>query len=166
MYGVFYTVVMEEKDLELFIEATTAIFNEIGFEVSVTEPDINSVFAADVVANIGITGEIKGFLILKSNLAGAHAFITKMLSNLNMETEEDDFGQFHKEALGEVLNQISGRSTMLLEGRNIHCDITPPTLIIGSRIQSNPADSEYTLNRYLSGDFGIFNFYVGVKNNS
>ncbi len=157
---------MEEKDLELFIDATAAVFNEIGFEVSVTKPAVNSDFTADVVANIGITGDIKGFLILKSNLASAHAFITKMLSNLNMETEEVDFGQFHKEAMGEVLNQISGRSTMLLEERDIHCNITPPTLIIGNKIDSNPADSEYTFNRYLSGDFGTFNFYVGVKNNS
>ncbi len=157
---------MKEQGLELFIEATRAIFNEIGFEVSISTPDSNTDFITEIIANIGITGDIKGFLILKSDLSSAGAFIAKMLSNLGMETEEKEFGQFHKEAMGEVLNQISGRSTMLLEQQNTHCDITPPTLIIGKNIDSNPAMAEYTLSRHLTGDFGVFSFYVGIKNNS
>ncbi len=166
MYRVFYTVPMKEQDLELFMKATSAVFNEIGFDVSIVEPEKNRVLVTELVANIGITGEIKGFLILKSDLSSAGKFITKMLSHLNMDTEETSFGQFHKEAMGEVLNQISGRSTMLLEEQDIHCDITPPTLLIGKNIVSDSVKAEYSLNRYLTGDFGIFNFYVGIKNNS
>ncbi len=157
---------MKEQELELFIEATRAVFNEIGFEVSVSTPDNSTNFTTEIVANIGITGDIKGFLILKSDLHSAGAFIAKMLSNLGMETEEKEFGQFHKEAMGEVLNQISGRSTMLLEQRGTHCDITPPTLLIGRNIDSSPVRAEYTLSRHLTGDFGVFSFYVGIKNNS
>ncbi len=161
-FSVFYTDFMKKHDLELFLQATSNVFNEIGFQI-ILEGFTEHVPSTELVANIGITGDIKGFLILKSDLASAQNFITGMLLNLNMHTDEKEFGQFHKEAMGEVLNQISGRSTMLLEKRGIQCDITPPTLIIGKNINSNPPDSQYSLNRYISGDFGLFNFYVGIK---
>ncbi len=161
---VFYTVEhMKENDLELFVQATDSVFNEIGFTIKVKEDTGETSMPVELVANIGITGDIKGFLILKSDLESAMNFVTRMLSNLGMESEEKDFGQFHKEAMGEVLNQISGRSTMLLEQKGIHCDITPPTLIIGDNISSEPVESRYILNRYLAGDFGLFNLYVGIK---
>ncbi len=153
---------MNTNDLDAFTEATKAVFSEIGFEISISKGSIDPK-TVELVANIGITGDIKGFLILKSDLSSADNFIAKMLSNLGMSTEEEDFGQFHKEAMGEVLNQISGRSTMLLEGKGIQCDITPPTLIIGNNIFSEPADAVYVLNKSLSGDFGLFNLYVGIK---
>lgn len=153
---------MNTNDLDAFTEATKAVFSEIGFEITISEGSIDPK-TVELVANIGITGDIKGFLILKSDLSSADNFIAKMLSNLGMSTEEEDFGQFHKEAMGEVLNQISGRSTMLLEGKGIQCDITPPTLIIGNNIFSEPADAVYVLNKSLSGDFGLFNLYVGIK---
>ncbi len=154
---------MKVENLDLFTEATKAVFSEIGFDISVTgnSPEDSS---TEIVANVGITGDIKGFLILKSDISSATNFITKMLSNLGMTPEkEDGFGRFHKEAMGEVLNQISGRSMMFLEEKGVHCDITPPTLIIGDNIFSNPADAKYVLNKSLTGDYGVFSLYVGIK---
>ena len=154
---------MKIEDLDLFTEATKKVFEEVGFEISVSDT-VKTGNNTEIVANIGITGDAKGFLILKSDIASASNFIKKMLANLGMHSEEEaGFGQFHKEAMGELLNQISGRSMMLLEKNGYCCDITPPTLIIGENIFSKPADARYVLNKSLTGSYGLFTLYVGIK---
>lgn len=154
---------MRIEDLDLFTKATKIVFEEAGFEITTTDT-IKTSISTEVVANIGITGDLKGFLNLKSDISSASNFIKKMLANFGMHPEEEKgFGQFHKEAMGELLNQISGRSMMLLEKKGYCCDITPPTLIIGENIFSEPADTRYILHKSLTGSYGLFTLYVGIK---
>ncbi|MCK5200427.1 MAG: chemotaxis protein CheX, partial [Spirochaetales bacterium] len=121
---------MNLNNLDLFIEAAEEIFREIGFSALIIK-DVNSKEEKyELVANIGITGDISGFLLIRSDLESNMRFINKMLTNMGMEAEESDFGKFHKEAFGEILNQISGRATMLLESSGINCEITPPTILM------------------------------------
>ncbi|MDA3938719.1 MAG: chemotaxis protein CheX, partial [Spirochaetia bacterium] len=117
----------------------------------------------DIIANIGITGEISGFLLIQSDINSSMMFINKMLSNMGMEAEESDFGQFHKEAFGEILNQISGRAVMLLEEEGINSDITPPTILRGSNISLKTYDAAKMLHKTIKGSFGNFNLLVGAK---
>ncbi len=154
---------MQNLNLDLFFQAANEVFTEMGYHLSIQPvPEINKGII-ELIASIGITGDFKGFIILKSSMQSVQNFVTQLLANLKMPAEEIDFGQFHKEAFGEVLNQLSGRSTMLLEGRGIHCEITPPTFITGKNVFTNTAQFKHSLSRYLSGDFGIFTLYVGVK---
>ncbi len=153
---------MNITSLELFIDAAKAIFVEIGF------PNLDISIASgnngyDIIASIGITGEFSGFLIIRSDRKSSMNFINKMLSNIGMEAEETDFGQFHKEAFGEILNQISGRATMLLESNGINSDITPPTILMGNNISISTYDAAETLNKNIDGTFGCFNILVGIK---
>ena len=153
---------MNITSLELFIDAAKAIFVEIGFpDLDISKASGNNEY--DIIASIGITGEFSGFLIIRSDRQSSMNFINKMLSNIGMEAEETDFGQFHKEAFGEILNQISGRATMLLESHGINSDITPPTILMGNNISISTYDAAETLNKNIKGTFGCFNILVGIK---
>ena len=79
------------------------------------------------------------------------------------EAEESDFGKFHKEAFGEILNQISGRSTMLLEASGINCEITPPTILMGTKISMGTYVPAEIVHKTISGGFGSFDLLIGAK---
>ena len=154
---------MNLNNLDLFIKAAEDIFMEIGFSDLIIEDCSNRDQKYELIANIGITGEISGFLLIRSDLQSSMRFIDKMLSNMGMEAEESEFGQFHKEAFGEILNQISGRSVMLLESAGVNCDITPPTILRGSNISMATYDAAEILHKTINGSFGSFDLLVGAK---
>ena len=154
---------MNIKNLDLFIKAAEEIFREIGFTGLIIQDGSRNEEKYDLIANIGITGDISGFLLIRSDLGSSMNFINKMLSNMGMEAEESDFGKFHKEAFGEILNQISGRSTMLLEASGINCEITPPTILMGTKISMGTYVPAEIVHKTISGGFGSFDLLIGAK---
>ena len=153
--------------LQQFTGALREVVREIGFEdtsISVEDIDPSSV---ELVASVGITGDLHGFMMLRADMQSAHNFVSKMLINMGIEPEEEEgFGQFHEEAIGEIVNQVSGRSTMMLADQNIDCNITPPTIISGQSIYSDIASCESSISHILSGNFGKIGLFVGIKNSS
>ena len=141
---------MNINNLALFIKAAEEIFQEIGFSELIIRDNSANEEKYELIANIGITGDISGFLLIRSDLASSMNFINKMLSNMGMEAEESDFGEFHKEAFGEILNQISGRSTMLLEASGINCNITPPTILMGKNITMGTYKTSEIVHKVIS----------------
>jgi chemotaxis protein CheX len=154
---------MNPNNLDLFIKAAEEIFVEIGFSnlKIINNQKENQKF--DIIANIGITGEISGFLLIRSDLKSSMNFINKMLTNMGMDAEESDFGAFHKEAFGEILNQISGRAVMLLESNGIDSDITPPTILRGTNISMGTNSAAVVLHKTIEGSFGSFDILLGIK---
>ncbi len=52
--------------------------------------------------------------------------MNEMFQNMNFfAPTEDIFGQLHKIAMGEIANQISGRTITILSKHRIDCYITP-----------------------------------------
>lgn len=154
---------MNINNLDLFIKAAEEIFEEIGFTGLIIQNGSKNEEKYDLIANIGITGDISGFLLIRSDLGSSMKFINKMLTNMGMEAEESDFGKFHKEAFGEILNQISGRSTMLLEASGINCEITPPTILMGTNISMGSYIASEIIHKTVSGIFGSFDLLIGAK---
>ncbi|RLD33124.1 MAG: chemotaxis protein CheX [Bacteroidetes bacterium] len=154
---------MNLNNLDLFIKAAEEIFIEIGFSNLKINKSNNNNPKFDIIANIGITGEISGFLLIRSDMKSCMAFVNKMLENMGMENDESEFGQFHKEAFGEILNQISGRAVMLLEAEGIDSDITPPTILKGSNISMGTYTEAEMVHRTIEGSFGNFDLLVGAK---
>lgn len=154
---------MNPNNLDLFIKAAEEIFIEIGFNDLTIEHCNSRDQKYELIANIGITGDISGFLLIRSDLQSSMNFIDKMLSNMGMEAEETEFGQFHKEAFGEILNQISGRSVMLLESEGVNCDITPPSILRGTNISMETYETANILHKKISSSFGSFDLLVGAK---
>ncbi len=154
---------MNLNNLDLFIKAAEEIFMEIGFSDLKIEDNESRDQKYDIIANIGITGEISGFLLIRADINSSMVFINKMLSNMGMESEDSEFGQFHKEAFGEILNQISGRAVMLLEAAGIDSNITPPSILRGSNISISTYDAAEILHKTITGSFGSFDLLVGAK---
>ncbi len=154
---------MNTNNLDLFIKAAEEIFQEMGFTELVIQDSSNNEEVYELIANIGITGDISGFLLIRSDLESSMKFINKMLTNMGMEAEETNFGKFHKEAFGEILNQISGRATMLLETFGVDCNITPPTILMGEKISMGTYVAAEIINRTISGNFGSFDLSIGAK---
>jgi chemotaxis protein CheX len=156
---------MDIPILDLFVRATTEVFSEIGFPDITISDESPEAFPAELLANIGIAGDLQGYFVLRSDLSSATKFITRMLENLEFEVDEQEtFGRFHREAIGEVLNQVSGRSTMYLSEQEIDCDITPPTIILGSNVFMNMKSLSESICKAISGDFGRIGLMVGIKN--
>ena len=154
---------MNQNNLDLFIEAAEEIFQEIGFRGLIIQDSSSEDEKYELVANIGLTGDISGFLLIRSNLESSMKFINKMLANMGMEAEESDFGKFHKEAFGEILNQISGRAAMFLESSGVNCEITPPSILMGRNISSGTFVAARIIHKTITGDFGSFNLLAGAK---
>ena len=159
----FYTVVMDSSLLDIFTDAAKEVFKEIGFDaLDFTETNGKGA-GSEIIANVGITGDLQGYLMIQADLPSACNFVSKMLSNMEVEPEEEGFSQFHKEAIGEIVNQVSGRSVMNLSGREIDCNITPPTILTGSSMAYNVSNLDHARWSDITGSFGTLSLFVGVK---
>jgi chemotaxis protein CheX len=150
--------------LKHFTGALQSVMRETGFEeIDIDVADSGSI-AAEIVASVGITGDLKGFMMLRSDLKSANSFVAQMLTRMGIEEEpEDGFGQMQKEAIGEIVNQISGRSTMMLAEQHIDCNITPPTIISGQNIYTDLTSCESSVSHLLKGSFGVIGLFIGIK---
>ena len=118
----------------------------------------------ELICSLGLTGDLQGYLILRSDIRSAANLVARMASHLGMEMEEKNFGQLHKAAIGELTNQISGRATMKLSENGIDCNITPPTIITGTNVYTEIFNLLCSLNKKIEGEFGSLNLFVGIKN--
>ena len=146
-----------------FYVAALEVFRELGFDnAGYGEPPVKSV-SQGIIANIGLTGDHPGFLIFKSDIESASGFVSKMLENLEMEHNENEFGDFHKEAIGEIVNQVSGRAAMKLSEIDINCNITPPTILTGDNLFFDLRQFTVFTTKSLTAEFGVINITVGIK---
>ncbi len=139
------------------------IFNEMTFDAVSMRKEKLDVRVYEVMASVGFTGALKGFLLLSGSVQTAQRLIAEMLRKMEITTEEKEFGQFHRESLGEVVNQITGRIAMKFASQDINCNITPPTIIIGRNITSSVSELEISFYHSLNFSFGLFGIFTGLK---
>ena len=157
---------MKNEYLDIFPLALTEVFQEIGFDSIEVEDSADPFHSnVEIIATVGITGALQGYMMLSASLDSARQFVDKMLQNIGMEIEESGFGQFHKEAIGEMVNQFSGRSVMKLhEISKKDCNITPPTIITGNNVYADMTNLEARTSKIIQGEFGSVEIFVGIKN--
>ncbi len=154
---------MTNENLMQFPNAFNEVLEEIGFQELHFINSQEYKKPTELLSSIGITGDIQGFLLLRSEISSMLAFIDKVLENMGMDSDEADFGPFHREAFGEILNQLSGRAMMRLSDVGYNCDITPPTMLIGSNITYDFTSLDSFINRDIQGSFGTINVFAGIK---
>ncbi|HOV63718.1 MAG TPA: chemotaxis protein CheX [Spirochaetia bacterium] len=154
---------MDNSIMSLFVTAAKDVFSEIGFlDLSVTD----STFAAEhaeIVSSLGIVGDLQGYFVLRGDRESVYNFVSKILSNMGMDSEGEEFGQFHKEAVGEIVNQVSGRAVMMLAEQGYDCNITPPTILMGNNIQIDMKTLETHVTRDIRGPYGTIGIFAGIK---
>ncbi|MBN1646843.1 MAG: chemotaxis protein CheX [Spirochaetales bacterium] len=155
---------MRNNNIRHFFEAALEVFRELGFsEAQYAGEERQETFPEGIIANVGLTGDYHGFLVFKSDIVSAGGFVNKMLSNLGMNTTETGFGEFKKEAIGEIVNQVSGRAVMKLSECDIDCNITPPTILTGNNLFFDMRQFSVFSSQILHGEFGTINITVGLK---
>ncbi len=148
--------------LETFLQALREIFQETGIEISCVhegprkDPD-------QVVASVGLTGALKGNLMICTDYPSAVQIIRCMMNGVNMEFPDGRITEIQSTALGEFTNQISGRAVTILSHQGVTCDITPPIIITARKLESHISDLQESFARVVEGPFGSLKMLIGLS---
>jgi CheY-specific phosphatase CheX len=117
----------------------------------------------NVIASVGITGDLKGIFMLRTDTPSVASFLKAMTGGLRLTLREELLSEIQMAALGELSNQISGRAVTLLFDRHLHCDITPPAIIAARQMQSLVPDLAASFSRTIRGPFGRLTLFLGLR---
>jgi len=155
---------MKNNIISFFISAAQTIFGEIGLGETLILENIEKRDSFEVIINIGISGDMKANLMIKTNFQSAFNIVNSMLNSINISPKEKVFGNLHKATIGEIANQISARAVMLLSKENIDCNITPPTIITGKTVKMEMFNVKNLFDTGIQGKFGDIFLLIGIKN--
>ena len=84
----------------------------------------------DMNISIGVTGDVQGNIVFGMSTQTAINIASTMIGSPIAELDA-----FSASALGELVNMIAGNGLMHLSSRGLVCDVTPPTVIRGTRVE-------------------------------
>ena len=114
-----------------FLMAATNIIKDIcQIDMQVGKPYVKQTAFADdsVIIMIGITGEMRGSVIIALTYNKALEIASKMMMGMPV-TELDEMAT---SAISELGNMIMGNAATILSTKGVGIDITPPTLCRGN----------------------------------
>ncbi|MBO5459628.1 MAG: chemotaxis protein CheX [Lachnospira sp.] len=114
-----------------FLMAATSVIKDIcQIDVRVGRPYVKTTeFESDsVIIIIGVTGEVRGQVLISFQLDHALKVASKMMMGMPV-AELDDMSA---SAINELGNMIMGNAATILSTKGIGMDITPPTLCRGN----------------------------------
>jgi len=159
-----YTETVLESIRSSFTEATRLVLEEIGF----TSAEIKSVSGngketIDLIASIGLVGQLKGYFILRFGTPCATEFVRMLSGRLGMEDSDHSDLHFRKAAISEIANQFGGKAIALLSEKGMDCMITPPTVISGNGVDASLPESDDMFEFVIVDSFGSFRCVVALK---
>ncbi|HVO37613.1 MAG TPA: chemotaxis protein CheX [Spirochaetia bacterium] len=154
---------MENEVRDTFIEALRQILAETDLAVEAFEPGPHPAAEDQVVASVGLTGDVKGILMLSLDARSAFAIARAMTGGVAIPLANEKFTDVHLAAMAELANQVSGRAITMLSGRQMRCDITPPAVIAARGIQSLVPNLALSFHRTACGAFGRVSMFLGFQ---
>lgn len=152
---------MKVELINSFIKASIEVLgNFVPSTFSVGKPykRVNPFPTQDIVIYLGITGDYKG----QATLSLSDDMARMIASNMMMGMEVNEIDDMAKSALSELGNMIMGNSATLLFNEGTKIDITPPSLMTGSKIEITASSME-TICVPLNSDAGTIEFDIGIK---
>ncbi len=130
---------MKAAHLNPFINSTSKIIRDnTGAESEMGKPFLRPKYpytTESVAIIIGVTGHLSGQVVISIEEECARALAAAML----MEPSLPEFDEYAQSALAELGNMIVANATIGLAEVGCICDITPPSLITGKRMEiTNP----------------------------
>ena len=142
-----------------FVQATKKVFQTmLGLEVTFGDPVPGKLpyLANDVSAIIRMTGGVMGTVVLSLPVATAEKIANSFVGS-PVDRKSDDFA----DALGELVNMISGGAKAQLEGKQV--SISCPSVVIGkSHVVLSPSDV-VCIALPCSCEAGSFEVEVAIK---
>ncbi len=114
-----------------FLMAATSIIKDVcQIDLTVGKPYVKESEFADnsVIIMIGITGEMRGSVIIAMTYEKSLDIASKMMMGMPV-TELDEMAT---SAISELGNMIMGNAATILSTKGVGIDITPPTLCRGN----------------------------------
>lgn len=130
---------MNSSYITPFIYSTKNVFKTmLGMEITFGKPELRASIptqAFDVSGLIGMSGDLIGSVMLNFPLECARGIVNKF-TGMEIDVYSEDFG----DAVGELINMISGNAKAQFEGKNV--SISCPSVVVGEnhKIQQ-PSDS-------------------------
>lgn len=141
-----------------FLMSATKILKDMCFiDAKIGKPYIrdNSIDNDSVIIMLGITGELKGQVVIILNQLAACDIASKMIM-----MPVSDIDELSGSAICELGNMILGNAATVFSTKGITIDITPPSLCIGKMAFINASKSicvplTYDDNKVIELNIGI-----------
>ncbi|MGA2976736.1 MAG: chemotaxis protein CheX [Spirochaetia bacterium] len=158
-----YTPEVQQKILDVFIEAVRQVFHET--DILIDSVDMGEAHDTDdqVITSVGLIGDLKGVFMLRTDTPSAASILRAMAGGVRIAVKDDILSNVQLTAMGELANQISGRAITLLSERHLSCDITSPTIVAATQLQSLVPDVAVTFRRTIRGPFGRLTLFLGMQ---
>lgn len=128
---------MDAKHITPFIESTQRVFaTMLGLKVTFGTPYVaESAPRHDVSGIIGMSGDVVGSVVLSFPTASARAIVAKFVGR-----EVDSGGEDFADAVGELVNMISGAAKANFSGQSV--SISCPSVVMGEKHKvAKPSDA-------------------------
>lgn len=129
---------MKVEYINPFVEAKSCnvISQVLGSEPTVGKPHLKTTpYASEnVVTFIGITGEIRGNVVVAFNRETVLKIASAMMGGMPVQ----ELDEMSKSAIAELCNMILGNTATIFSKNNISIDITPPTVLTGDNLELTP----------------------------
>lgn len=155
---------MRQEILGTLLEAVRQVFSDSDIPVDAVEPGSAADHETQVIASVGLTGGLKGIVMLGTDRAGARGIVRGMAGPVRVPEPAAGLGELELAAIGEFTNQVAGRVITLLSERGLACDITPPAVVAAAHLQSLVPDVAESARRTLRGPFGHLDVFLGIQN--
>jgi chemotaxis protein CheX len=120
-----------------FLEATTYILGQFQLSCNVGSPSLRETpfSGKEVLTVVGVTGEMRGQIYLGIPMSSALKIVSMMMGGADVQ----DFDPMAQSAISELSNMICGNAMTHFSKEGIILDITPPTLILGNKVEVSAA---------------------------
>ena len=161
--GCSYTWSVRQEILAAFVEAVRQVFQDTDIAIDSVDPGDAFGSDAQVITSVGLTGDLKGILMLRTDRPGAAGILKAMTGGLRLPITNDRLSEILLAAIGEISNQIAGRAITLLSNLDLHCDITPPAVLAALQLQSLVPDLSESFLQTVQGPFGRLTIFLGIQ---
>ena len=156
---------MDNSLFQCFTSALDEVFHETGIDLDyIKETNLLKATNIQIATSIGITGSIKGTFLMLTDLKSATNIASTMMNSMNLSKKSNDLDAIKEAAFAEITNQISGHALTNLFKKNIHCDMTPPTTLVGENIKLVTSNLTNLVTKIAKGGFGRLYILVEIKN--
>lgn len=151
--------VMNADHINPFLIASTKVLKDFGVDVTVGKPSVKQAsFSKDsLIIMIGVTGEMRGQVIISFSKGAACGIASKM-----MMMPVAELNDISTSAICELGNMILGNAATIFANKGIGIDITPPTMCSGDVTFSNNFTANISIPLLMSDGLQI-DINVSVK---
>lgn len=151
---------MDQSYIIPFVASVQNVFETmLQLPVEVEKPSLKSTGAPthDVSGIIAMSGDVEGTICLSFPTVTAERVVS-LFTGMEMDAKHEDFA----DAVGELVNMVSGNAKAQFEGK--HVTISCPSVVIGPEHHIFGRKDVMCIQIPCSSDAGSFQVEVAIKN--